>query len=93
MEALDADWDSLYEVGGIVAGVFVAYSLITMVLLIAFGGAPETAAEAYDLLRENRIVGILRLDTLTALMPRSRSSSRLWGRRSWRRTCGMARGP
>jgi hypothetical protein len=39
-----------------------------MIQLVVIGGQPETAAEAFSLLEENRIVGLLRLDTLTLLI-------------------------
>jgi hypothetical protein len=50
--------------------VLLTYALITMILLLTIGGYPETAEQAFRLLRENRYLGLLRLDILTsAIMP------------------------
>jgi len=38
-----------------------------MVQLLVLGGQPATAAEAFDLLQQNRLVGLLRLDLPTVL--------------------------
>jgi hypothetical protein len=62
------NWKNLYNIGGVSALVFVVYSLITMILLVIIGGQPETVIETYDLLNENQIVGLLRLDVLTLLI-------------------------
>jgi hypothetical protein len=43
------------------------YSLATMISLIVIGGTPETAQQGFDLLGENRLAGLLRLDVLTIL--------------------------
>jgi hypothetical protein len=61
-------WPSFYHLGGVVAGVLLGYSLITMVLLIVIGGMPETAQEGFHILAENRLLGLLRLDVLTILV-------------------------
>ena len=56
--------------GGIVAWILIAYSLATIVQLLVLGGPPATAAEAFALLHENRVLGLLRLDLPTvAVMP------------------------
>ncbi len=62
-----APWNSLYKIGGIVALIFIVYSLVTMAVLVAIGGPPETAVEVFDLLENQRVVGLLRLDILTML--------------------------
>lgn len=59
------NWNSLYRLGGWAAVIFVLYSLTTMVLLIVIGGQPTTAAEAFDMLKDNKFVALLRLDILT----------------------------
>ena len=56
---------SLCRIGGIAAFLLIAYCLATMVQLIILGGQPPSAAAAFDLLRSNRIMGLLRLDLLT----------------------------
>jgi hypothetical protein len=43
------------------------YCVATMVQLAVLGGQPATAAEAFDLLQQNRVVGLLRLDLPTVL--------------------------
>ena len=64
-ETTNTTWHSLYKLCGVAAIVFIVYSLITMVLLVAVGGMPATAEEGFALLRENRVMGLLRLDILT----------------------------
>ncbi len=56
--------------GGIAALILIVYSLATIIQLMVLGGQPATAAEAFRLLQNNRIVGLLRLDLPTvAVMP------------------------
>src|SRR5574341_562389 len=62
------NWRSLYKIGGAIAMIWLLYSLVTMVLLIAIGGQPESAQEGFTMLQENRLVGLLRLDVLTILV-------------------------
>lgn len=61
-------WKSLYPMAAWAAILLLAYSLITMVLLITLGGMPETAQAGFDLLAEDRLAGLLRLDMLTILL-------------------------
>jgi hypothetical protein len=67
MSETDSNWKKLYQIGGIAALIFVVYSLVTMILLIIIGGQPETALEAFNMLEANKLIGLLRLDTLTLL--------------------------
>ena len=67
MSETDSNWKNLYQIGGIAALIFVVYSLVTMVLLVVIGGQPETALEAFNMLEGNKLIGLLRLDTLTLL--------------------------
>ena len=67
-QTIGSGWSSHYKIGAIVAVILIAYSLVTMVQLVAIGGQPETAIEAFSMLEENRIVGLLRLDVLTLLI-------------------------
>ena len=60
-----SEWKSVYKLGGWISLVFLLYSLVTMVLLIAIGGQPETAAQTFEMLQENRLIALLRLDILT----------------------------
>jgi len=60
-------WKKLCWLGGIVAWIFVAYSLATMIQLMVMGGPPTRAIEAFHLLQRNKIAGLLRLDLPTML--------------------------
>lgn len=60
-------WNGLCWTGGIAALILIVYSLATMVQLAALGGPPATAADAFRLLQNHRIVGLLRLDLPTVL--------------------------
>jgi len=61
-------WNRLCHIGGIAAFVLTVYCLATMAQLIVLGGQPATAAEAFRLLRENKLVGLLRLDFPTVII-------------------------
>ncbi len=64
------DLNGLCRIGGIAAFVLIVYSLATMVQMVVLGGQPATAAQAFDLLQHNRVVGLLRLDLPTvAVLP------------------------
>jgi hypothetical protein len=68
MPAAHTNWNILYKIAAIAALILLAYSLVTMVLLVAIGGQPETVREGFDLLAQNRVTGLLRLDVLTVLL-------------------------
>jgi len=59
------DWKWVWRLGGIAAFILMAYCVAVMVQIVALGGPPASASEAFQLLRENRIVGLLRLDLPT----------------------------
>ena len=63
-----SDLNGLCWTGGIAALILIVYSLATIVQLIALGGQPATAAEAFRLLQNSRIVGLLRLDLPTVVV-------------------------
>ena len=65
--AKDETLSGLYRPGGVAAWLLLVYSLATMVQLAVLGGQPGTAAEAFRLLHEDRVVGLLRLDLPTVL--------------------------
>ena len=67
-DATDVPWKSLFKLGGAITMILLVYSLVTMVLVFTLGGQPLSAQEAFDMLRGNRLVGILRLDVLTTLV-------------------------
>jgi hypothetical protein len=62
------NWRTIYKFGGVASWIFVAYSLVTMIVVFGIGGRPETALEAFELLQENKLVGLLRLDALTLII-------------------------
>jgi hypothetical protein len=53
------------RLAGIAAFILLVYTLATIVQMIALGGPPTTAAEAFSLLQKNKLVGLLRLDLPT----------------------------
>jgi hypothetical protein len=52
------------RIGGIAALALILYSIATMIIWFAVGGQPKTALEAFALLQENKVIGLLRLDAL-----------------------------
>jgi hypothetical protein len=66
-DELSPDLSILCRVGGIAAVILIVYSLATIVQVIVLGGPPATAAEAFRLLENNRIIGLLRLDLPTII--------------------------
>lgn len=69
-DKVSGDLCGLCRLGGIAAFVLIAYSLATMVQMVALGGQPASAAEAFSLLQNHRTIGLLRLDLPTiAVMP------------------------
>jgi len=60
-------WQRLYQIAGAAALVLVVYSLVTMIIVFAIGGQPETAEEVFAVLQDSRLMGLLRLDVLTVL--------------------------
>ena len=61
-------WKNIYKIAGFASLIFILYSLATMISLMVVGGQPETAAEGFAMLQENRLVGMLRLDVFTQLV-------------------------
>lgn len=68
MAEIESEWKRIYQIGGAIAFLLLAYSLVTMVLLFAIGGQPETALEGFAMLQANRLRGLLRLDVLTIMV-------------------------
>jgi hypothetical protein len=68
MAEIEHNWKPIYKFGGVAAWIFVVYSLVTMIIVFGIGGRPETALEAFELLQENKLVGLLRLDALTLII-------------------------
>ena len=61
-------WSGLYRTAGVVAFLLIVYALATMVQLAVLGGPPTTAAAAFSLLHDHRIIGLLRLDLPTVFV-------------------------
>ncbi len=60
----------VYKMGGASCIQLIAYSLITMVIMVTIGPPPETIEGCFSMLQEDRFNGLLRLDILTVfIMP------------------------
>jgi uncharacterized BrkB/YihY/UPF0761 family membrane protein len=57
-----------FKLGGITCMILIAYSLITMLIMVFIGTPPETIEECFSMLQENRFNGLLRLDILTVIV-------------------------
>ncbi len=62
------DWARLCRAAGIAAFIFLVYALATMLQIKMLGTAPTSAAEAFQILQQNRLIGLLRLDLPTVLV-------------------------
>ena len=58
----------LYQLGGVASMILLAYSLITMLIMVGIGPPPITIEECFSMLKENRLHGLLRLDILTVFV-------------------------
>ncbi|MCG8348982.1 MAG: hypothetical protein MI924_14520 [Chloroflexales bacterium] len=67
-ETGESAWKRLCTIGGVAILILFVYSIITMVALIVLGGQPSIAEEAFTLLQNNRIVGLVWLDVLTVIV-------------------------
>lgn len=61
MNNADSSWNGLCRIGGIAALAASACFLMTMVVIVAVGAEPTTATEYFEVLQNNRPVGLLRL--------------------------------
>ena len=64
----DFNWNLLCRAGGVAAFIFLVYCLATMVQMTFLGGPPPNVAEAFRMLQQNKVVGLLRLDFPTVLV-------------------------
>lgn len=62
------DWAAVCRAAGISAFVFLAYCVATAVQISVLGGPPSTVTEAFSVLQQNKVVGLLRLDFPTVLV-------------------------
>ncbi|MDF2892902.1 MAG: hypothetical protein K0R80_3269 [Clostridia bacterium] len=65
---LKSTYTSVFWLGGIACIILIAYSLATMIIVALVGPPPQTASEAFDILINNKILGLLRLDILTVFV-------------------------
>ena len=64
----DSSQKTIFFIGGIVCMIFIAYSLITLLIITIIGGPPETVEQCFTMLQENKLQGLLRLDILTVFI-------------------------
>jgi len=64
----DSSQKTIFLIGGIVCMIFIAYSLITLLIMTIIGGPPETVEQCFIMLQENKLQGLLRLDILTVFI-------------------------
>ena len=62
------NWTGVCRASGIAAFIFLMYCLATMVQIAVLGGPPSTVEEAFQMLQQNKAVGLLRLDFPTVLV-------------------------
>jgi hypothetical protein len=62
---LDSGWRDVCRLGGLTAFVSLVCSLATIVVFATLGGPPETAEQTFTLLRDDRMVGLLRLELVS----------------------------
>jgi len=62
------NWTVICRAAGVAAFVFLIYCLATMVQIAIFGGPPDSVAEAFRALQQNKLLGLLRLDFATVLV-------------------------
>ncbi|MFZ6026838.1 MAG: hypothetical protein ACOYYS_03900 [Chloroflexota bacterium] len=67
MPGSDENFKVLGRLGGVTALLLLAYVLATMAILVGLGAPPASAEETLEMLRQNRLAGLLRLDMLTTL--------------------------
>jgi hypothetical protein len=68
MLKIESHRTNLHKLCGAAALILLAYSLVTMLILVLIGGQPETALEGFNMLQKNRLVGLLRLDMLAVFV-------------------------
>lgn len=63
----DRRWKGITRLAALAAVILLVYSVVTIIILIWLGGSPATVQESFDLLQNQKIVALLRLDLLTLL--------------------------
>jgi hypothetical protein len=65
-----ADRQQIFKLGAWSCIILMVYSLATILIVSFLGGPPETVSDCFEMLRQNRMQGLLRLDILTVfIMP------------------------
>lgn len=59
---------TVYLLGGVACIILIAYSLTTLLIMTIIGGPPETIEQAFSILQDNKLHGLLRLDILTVFV-------------------------
>ena len=62
-----ANWKVLFSIAGVASFALLFYSLATIAQLLVLGGPPRTAGEAFHVLQQSKLIGLLRLDLPTLL--------------------------
>ncbi len=62
-----AGWKKACKTGGVAALLQLLCGLVTMVVVFGVGPEPATAQEYFDLLQNNRLVGLIRMDFASVL--------------------------
>jgi hypothetical protein len=68
MSESNSNWRSLYKIAGVATIILLIYSLATMLIMFGAGVPPATANEILEMLSQNQLMGLLRLDALTTLV-------------------------
>ncbi len=61
-------WQTFCRMGSASTWLLMLYSLATMAILFTVGSQPLSAQEGFEMLRQNRLAGLLRLDVLSILV-------------------------
>jgi len=68
LDKIDSDWNHLTKLGGVVSWIQLGTLLLSIAIGLSVGFLPETAAEYYQTLNNDGLVGILRLDLATMIL-------------------------
>ncbi len=68
MSEKESNWHVLYQINGVVMLIFLAYSLITILVMGSLGMPPGSATDVFAMLQANKFSGLLRLDVLTVFV-------------------------
>lgn len=67
--ATDRQSRFLYKAGGWTSVLFIMYSFVTVLILVLLnGGYPDSAAECFEMINDNRFAALLRLDIVSVIV-------------------------